>query len=165
MSLIFPITGQGLGFISGIIYNTIMKLLRIVLDTNVIVSALRSRLGASHRLLLLLGDKRFQVQLSVALLLEYEAALKKPNNGIKLSAGEKDDILDYLCSVAQHRKIHYLWRPTLKDPGDDMVLELAVASGADAIVTFNKKDFTGMDAFKLKIFSPQEFLGFLGGSK
>jgi len=142
-----------------------VKPLRIVLDTNILVSALRSRLGASHRLLLAIGDKRFQIQLSVTLLFEYEAAIKNPNNGIKLSAEDKDDILDYLCSEARHCKVNYLWRPCLKDPGDDMVLELAVASEASGIVTFNRRDFKGIEAWGLKVYSPQEFLTVLGGRK
>lgn len=136
-----------------------------MLDTNILVSALRSRLGASHRLLLSVGDNRFQIQLSVALLLEYEAAIKNPNSGIKLSAGEKDDILDYLCSEARHCKVHYLWRPCLKDPGDDMVLELAVASEASGVVTFNKRDFKGIEAWGLNIYTPQDLLKILGGEK
>lgn len=142
-----------------------MKPLKIVLDTNILVSALRSRLGASHRLLLSVGDNRFQIQLSVALLLEYEAAIKNPNSGIKLSAEEKDDILNYLCTEARHCKVHFLWRPCLKDPGDDMVLELAVASESSGIVTFNRRDFKGIGAWGLKIYSPQEFLTLLGGLK
>lgn len=142
-----------------------MKPLRIVLDTNILVSALRSRLGASHRLLLAVGDNRLQIQLSVSLLLEYEAAIKNPNCGIKLSPAEKDDILDYLCSEARHCKVHYLWRPCLKDPGDDMVLEVAVASEASGIVTFNRRDFKGIEAWGLKIYSPQEILKILGGLK
>jgi len=136
-----------------------------VLDTNILVSALRSRFGASHRLLLAVGDKRFQVQLSVSLLLEYEAAIKNPNSGIKLSTDEKNDILDYLCFEARHCKVHFLWRPCLKDPGDDMVLELAVASEASGIVTFNRRDFKGIEAWGLKVYSPQEFLTILGGRK
>ena len=136
-----------------------------MLDTNILVSALRSRLGASHRLLLSVGDNRLQIQLSVSLLLEYEAAIKNPNCGIKLSSTEKDDILDYLCSEARHCKVHYLWRPCLKDPGDDMVLEVAVASEASGIVTFNRRDFKGIEAWGLKIYSPKEILKILGGLK
>ena len=142
-----------------------MNPLKIVLDTNILVSALRSRLGASHRLLLSVGDNRLQIQLSVSLLLEYEAAIKNPNCGIKLSSTEKDDILDYLCSEARHCKVHYLWRPCLKDPGDDMVLEVAVASEASGIVTFNRRDFKGIEAWGLKIYSPKEILKILGGLK
>jgi predicted nucleic acid-binding protein len=94
------------------------------------------------------------MQLSVAMLLEYEAAIKNPNTGIKLSTEEKDDILDYLCSEARHCKVHYLWRPCLKDPGDDMVLELAVASEANGIVTFNRRDFKGIEVWGLKVYTP-----------
>jgi putative PIN family toxin of toxin-antitoxin system len=142
-----------------------VKPLKIVLDTNILVSALRSRLGASHRLLLAVGDNRFQIQLSVSLLLEYEAAIKNPKCGIKLSSAEKDDILDYLCSVAGQCKVHYLWRPCLKDPGDDMVLEVAVASEASGIVTFNRRDFKGIEAWGLKLYTPQDILKILGGRK
>lgn len=137
--------------------------LKIVMDTNVLVSAVRSSLGASHRLLLAVGDKRIQIQLSVPLLLEYEAAIKDPHCGIKLSNAEKDDILDYLCSQGKPCRVHYLWRPCLKDPGDDMVLEAAVASDAAGIVTFNRRDFKGVEAWGLRVYSPHEILRKLGG--
>jgi putative PIN family toxin of toxin-antitoxin system len=140
-----------------------MKPLKIVIDTNVIVSGLRSSLGASYKLLSLVGDERFECCLSVALVLEYESAIKRAATGIKLSAEEKDQVLDFLCASGRHQKVHFLWRPQLKDPGDDMVLELAVAAGAEAIVTFNRSDFKGSEKFGIKIVSPQEFLGRLGG--
>lgn len=140
-----------------------MKPLKIVVDTNVIVSGLRSSLGASYKLLSLVGDERFEYFLSVALVLEYESAIKRAATGIKLSAEEKDHVLDFLCASGRHQKVHFLWRPQLKDPGDDMVLELAAAAGAEAIVTFNQADFKGSERFGVKIVSPQEFLRRLGG--
>ena len=128
-----------------------------VLDTNVVVAALRSQLGASYRVLRLAGEGRFRVHLSVALVLEYESALKRHHEEIGLTARQIDDVLDYLCQVGVHEKVHFLWRPALKDPGDDMVLELAVASGA-TIVTFNKADFGAAPRFGANVQSPQEFL-------
>jgi len=101
--------------------------------------------------------------LSVALALEYETVGKRAASGSRLTNAEKDDVLDYLCAECIRQKIYFLWRPTLKDPTDDMVLEVAVASGAEAIVTFNKKDFGAAAGFGIKVLTPKEFLGSLGG--
>ena len=120
-----------------------MKPHRIVLDTNVVVSGLRSSEGASYKLLMALDDPRLRFYLSVTLVLEYESAIKRSATGIRLSSAEKDSVLDYLCQAGVHQQVHFLWRPCLKDPSDDMVLELAVAAGADKIVTFNQADFKG----------------------
>lgn len=142
-----------------------MKRHRIVLDTNVLVSALRSNQGASYKVLMLLGGERVEVCLSVALALEYEAVLMRPVSGIRLTAAQKEDVLDYLCTACIRQKVHFLWRPVLKDPGDDLVLEAAVASSAEAIVTHNTRDFLGAEQFNVKILTPQEFLKRLGGSR
>jgi putative PIN family toxin of toxin-antitoxin system len=136
---------------------------RIVLDTNVLVAALRSSTGASYKLLLQLGGAKVDFCLSVALALEYESVVKRPVSGSRLTNAEKDDVLDYLCAECVRQKVYFLWRPTLKDPADDMVLEVAVASGAEAIVTFNKKDFGAAGTFGIKVVSPKEFLESLGG--
>ena len=142
-----------------------MKRCRVVLDTNVFVSALRSNKGASYRVLKLLGGSDVEFCLSVALALEYESVMKRPASGSRLSAAEKDDILDYFCTRCIRQEIYFLWRPTLKDSSDDMVLEVAVASRAEAIVTYNKRDFEGAVRFGLKVFTPKEFLASLGGSR
>lgn len=139
-----------------------MKPYRIVIDTNVLVSALRSRRGASFALLRLLGDGRFEISVSVPLVIEYEKAAKKTVKRGGLSARDIDDILDFICTVARHRKIHYLWRPFLRDPKDDMVLELAVAGGSDFIITYNAKDFAGVGKFGIGVLGPKEFLGKIG---
>ena len=140
-----------------------MKVTRIVIDTNVIVSGLRSSLGASYKILGLVGSGSFEHCLSVALVLEYESVIKRAGSGIKLSSQEKDQFLDFLCMSGTHHKVHFLWRPQLRDPGDDMVLELAVAAEAKSIVTFNNTDFKGSEKFGIKVISPREFLGRLGG--
>jgi predicted nucleic acid-binding protein len=71
-------------------------------------------------------------------------------------------ILDFLCRSARHRAVYYTWRPCLPDPGDDMVLELAVAAGGATVVTFNRADFQGAERFGVRVLSPQEFLAEIG---
>jgi putative PIN family toxin of toxin-antitoxin system len=132
-------------------------MVRVVLDTNVLVAALRSRNGASFQLLRLVAPAApFQPSLSVPLVLEYEMALRRV-------LGAKDErieaVLDYLCQVADLREIYFLWRPFLRDPGDEMVLEVAVGAQASRIVTHNVRDFEGVEAkFGIRIVTPGEFL-------
>jgi putative PIN family toxin of toxin-antitoxin system len=135
---------------------------RIVLDTNVLVSALRSRRGASHKLLLLIDSAKFATVLSVAVFLEYEEAVKRMAGQITLSDVEVDDILDYVCEQAEHVTVSYTWRPMLSDPDDDMLLELAVAGHCDYIVTYNRRDFKGADAFGIQLRTPKELLQEIG---
>jgi len=140
-----------------------MKPPDIVIDTNVFVSALRSQLGASHRLFMFLETGRFEINLSVPLAIEYEDAGKRligQKGGLK--AKDIDDILDYVYSIARLRKIHYLWRPFLSDPKDDMVLELAVSAGCKIIVTYNKADFAGVEKFGIRVMTAREFLKEIG---
>ena len=99
---------------------------------------------------------------SVPLILEYESAAKRISRTLGLRHSDIDDILDYICSVAEHREIFYLWRPFLKDPGDDMVLELAVEAEADYIVTHNIRDFARIELFGISAVTPQEFLRDIG---
>jgi putative PIN family toxin of toxin-antitoxin system len=128
----------------------------VVLDTNVLVSALRSRRGASFAVVEHIGTGDFEIAVSVPLVLEYEDAMLRHRGA--LSAGEVRDIIDYVCSVARHHQVFFLWRPLLRDPNDDMVAEVAVAAGAQAIVTHNRRDFLGVDKFGLEIWSPQRLL-------
>jgi predicted nucleic acid-binding protein len=81
---------------------------------------------------------------------------------ITLSEKEIDDILDYVISKANHWKIFYLWRPQLKDPSDDMVLELAVTANCDYILTYNVKDFKGSEEFGIRVLTPKAFLEMVG---
>lgn len=135
---------------------------RIVVDTNVFITALRSRRGASHRLLLLIDSERFALNVSVPLILEYEAVAKRSLDELSLPEEVIDDILDYICAVSNHTKVFYLWRPFLRDPKDDMVLELAVAANCDFIITYNKKDFEGVEQFGVDLLTPKEFLQEIG---
>jgi putative PIN family toxin of toxin-antitoxin system len=135
----------------------------VVLDTNVLLVGLRSRRGASHRVLRLLAQDRVRICLSVPLALEYEAVLKREAVLLGLSEPDVDALVDFLCSVAQLVEVHFRWRPTLRDPGDDHLLELAVAAGGATIVTFNTRDFAGSERFGVRLLTPQEFLQELGG--
>jgi len=108
-----------------------MKSPQIVIDTNVFVSSLRSQYGASYKLFMFLGTGKYEANISVPLALEYEETAKRLIGEIALTVSEIDDILDYIYSVAKCRKIFYLWRPFLKDPEDDMLLELAVSAECD----------------------------------
>ncbi|MDQ3634352.1 MAG: putative toxin-antitoxin system toxin component, PIN family [Acidobacteriota bacterium] len=141
------------------------KIYQIVLDTNVLLSALRSQFGASYFLLSLIDDSRFQINLSVAMVLEYEDVLKRPEMNLNLNHQEIDDVLDFLCCVANLRQIFCLWRPTLRDPKDDFVLELAVESNCDYVITFNIKDFNEAEKFGIKAINPSEFLTVIGEIK
>jgi len=137
--------------------------LQIVMDTNVFYAALRSRRGASHRLLQEIGrNEAFQIHVSVPLVLEYEEIAKRHSRALALTHTDIDDILDYLCSVAGLHSIFYLWRPYLPDPEDDMLLELAVEAGCQRIVTYNQRDFRGSEQFGVRAVTPQEFLREVG---
>ena len=135
-----------------------MSVPKIVLDTSVLVSALRSRLGASFRVLELLGRGKFEVCLSVPLVLEYESAAKRISRSLGLRHSDIDDILGCMCSVGEHREIFYLWRPFLRDPSNDMVLELAVEGDCDFIVTHNTRNFEGVNSFGVMAITPQQLL-------
>lgn len=133
-------------------------MIKAVLDTNVMVAALKSSTGASYEILRLADEEVFQPVISVSLLAEYEDVLHRPNMGIVLSTAQIDAILDRICRVAVNQKIHYLWRPFLKDPKDDMVFEAALASAASFIVTFNHKDFQAARSMGVNTLSPNDFL-------
>lgn len=139
-----------------------MRLPSVVIDTNILVAGLRSRTGASFRLLSEIGNGRFHMNLSVPLVLEYEDVLLRPSSGVAIPPQAVADFLDYICAVGAHHEIFFLWRPYLKDPQDDMVLELAVKSGSERIVTFNGRDFAGSEKFGVCAVAPAEFLRSIG---
>jgi putative PIN family toxin of toxin-antitoxin system len=136
--------------------------LQLVIDTNVIVAGLRSPNGASYQVLQLLGNDLFDVHVSVPLILEYESAIQSHLSNLPITEEDVSAFLDFICQVAHAHEIYFLWRPLLSDPGDDMVLEVAVASASDAIVTFNKPDFRGCERFGLRLLTPAELLMEIG---
>ncbi len=127
-----------------------------MLDTNVLVAALRSRRGASFALLELVGTGAFDVVLSVPLVLEYEDAALRGR--LALSAKDIAAVIDYLCAVAIHQPIYFLWRPFVADPKDDMVAEVAFGSSADFLVTHNLRDFRRMPELGVAVITPAVFL-------
>jgi putative PIN family toxin of toxin-antitoxin system len=135
--------------------------MKIVIDTNVLVASLRSRRGASFKLVSLLPSNKFSIAISVPLVFEYEDALKRLSS---LAITEQDIgyLIDFLCKIGYHQEIFFLWRPFLSDPSDDHVLEVAVAAGCDAIVTYNKRDFKGIERFGLRVLDPRELLSEIG---
>ena len=134
----------------------------IVIDTNVLIAASRSRRGASFKVISLMDRGLFQLSVSVPLVLEYESVAKRISKSLGITYSDIDDILDYICHIASHRKIYYLWRPFLRDPGDDMVLEVAVESESDSIVTHNIRDFIGIEQFGIKAITPKQLLNKIG---
>ncbi len=142
-----------------------MKAPDIVLDTNVIISAQRSKRGASAKLVSLIGTGRFEIHLSVSLALEYEDVLRRQSNVLRLTREDVTDLIDALCALSHHHKIYFLWRSQLRNVGDELVLELAVAAKCNYIVTYNRKDFAGAEKFGLRVVTPKEFLQEIGELK
>lgn len=139
-----------------------MKPVNITTDTNVLIGALKSNRGASYKLLMLLTEDVFVSNVSVPLFIEYEAVAKRAGLVSGLTSEDIDAILDYFLSQSNIQKIFYLWRPVLRDPKDDLVLEVAVKSQSEYIITFNKKDFVGSEKFGIKVVTPYEFMTIRG---
>jgi len=138
---------------------------KIVIDTNVILSGLRSKNGYSFKLLELIPEFKFNIAISVPLILEYEAILNKYLENLDLTKIDIDILLNYFCKIGEHTKIYYLWRPFLKDPFDDHLLELAVSSQSNFIITFNLRDFNKIEKFGIKAITPKDFINLIGGTK
>jgi putative PIN family toxin of toxin-antitoxin system len=138
--------------------------MNVVLDTNVLVAALRSPAGASAELLRRALTQRLSPLCSVPLFLEYEAVLLRPE---QLAAAGADrasviNLLDVLAGAVTEVPIHFLWRPQLKDPNDDLVLEVAangqMLGSAVGIITFNVKDFLPQSLkFGVSVLTPRQF--------
>jgi len=148
--------------------------MKIVIDTNVFLSSLFSKNGASHKLVLWIlnqykdSHKKYNV-VSNTLVTEYEDVLTRDKNIEKFknfSIDEIKDFIDGICLISNHQKINFMWRPFLKDSNDDMVLEIAFNSKADYIVTYNIKDFKGVkENFNIEIITPKEFLLKIGENR
>jgi putative PIN family toxin of toxin-antitoxin system len=128
-----------------------------VLDTGVLVAALRSDRGSSRQILLGAIRQEFELQISVPLMIEYEAVLTRAEHleASGLTRGEVGRVLDLLAVVAKPVRLSYRWRPFLTDPNDDMVLETAINGGAAAVVTFNSRHFAeAAKTFRCRIYAP-----------
>jgi putative PIN family toxin of toxin-antitoxin system len=134
---------------------------RIVLDTSVLVAALRSRLGAGNAILRLVAQKRLVLLATPPLFLEYEDVLKRPEHRLVhgLSSEELDDFLGELAALVEPVELHFRWRPQVHDTNDEMVLEAAINGDADALVTYNTADFSAAAArFSVPVLTPANFL-------
>ena len=142
--------------------------MRLVLDTGVVVAALRSDQAASRQLLLAALDQRVVVLLSVPLMLEYEAVLTRPEQleVTGLTIEETNAVLDALVAVAEPVTLRFLWRPRLKDPNDEMVLETAVNGQASHLVTFNLRHLgEAPKGFGIHVNTPGEIWREIRGAK
>lgn len=136
-------------------------MIRVALDTDVIIAARRSRSGASNALLRALRDGEMEAVASVPMLLEYEAVMMRPEQRQAMGVSEADvtAFLDVLSTLLIPVLPYFLWRPRLRDPNDEMVLDAAVNGGAKIIVTFNKRDYLpGATQFNLQVLAPSEAL-------
>lgn len=135
--------------------------MKIVLDTDVIVAALRSPSGASAELLRRARRGKITLAASVSLFMEYEAVCSRPEHlaASGLNARQLDLFLDGLATIVQPVEVHFLWRPQLRDPADELVLEATVNASARALLTFNQKHFAGVaNRFQIEVVTPGEFL-------
>ncbi len=142
-----------------------MKKSGVVIDTSVLVSALKSNRGASYKILSLMPAGKFEFHLSVPLVCEYESVLKRSELNLTWTMDEIDELLDIICLLGVKHEIWYLWRPLLQDAGDEFVAEVAVTAQAEAIVTHNVRDFRGMEKFGIEVLTPKEFLQRIGEAK
>ncbi|MFH0974613.1 MAG: putative toxin-antitoxin system toxin component, PIN family [Spirochaetota bacterium] len=135
----------------------------VVIDTNVLYQALRSKKGASYYILKLIRNQKITIALSLPVFKEYEDVLKRPDklSDLKLNSSDVDKILRFLAYIGKPTTIYYLFRPNLKDEKDNIFIELAVASNSEYIITSNKRDFIHSNELKfddIKIITPAEFV-------
>jgi putative PIN family toxin of toxin-antitoxin system len=135
--------------------------MRCILDTDVLIAGLRSATGASRYIIELIGRREITAIASVGMMMEYEEVLKRPEHlaAANLTSEQADSLLDAFASLFELVSLHFLWRPTLKDPDDEMILEAAVNGQADVILTFNTRHFTQAALrFGIETMKPSTFL-------
>src|SRR2546430_9681372 len=134
---------------------------RVVVDTSVVVAARRTRKGPGNAVLGLVAERRLQLLATPPLFLEYEDVLKRADqrmaNGLSLE--QIDEFLAELAAHVEPVDLHFMWRPQVRDPGDEMVLEAAINGDADALITYNVSDFAvAADRFAVRVLRPAEIL-------
>lgn len=132
------------------------------------VAAIRSDRGASRELLAGVLERRFILLMSVPLMIEYESVMTRPEHleASRLSQEDVQLLLDAVATTAEAVTLDYLWRPSLADADDDMVLETAVNGAAEVVVTFNRRDFgAAAETFGLTVMSPSEAVTWIRGSR
>ncbi len=135
----------------------------IVVDTNVLISALIGRGGHSRQVIRACLKEECVPLMGTTLFLEFEAVMGRETLFKKclLSENERRTLFDAFLHVCRWVNVYYTWRPNLPDEGDNHILELAVAGGAESIVTQNTKDFQdGALLFPaIRILHPKDFPG------
>ena len=134
-------------------------------DTDMIVAAMRSPGGASAAILRAVRREKVDLLLSVPLAMEYEAVCLRPEHQIASGLSEQEVLIfvDTVIAMAEPVKIHFLWRPQLRDPSDEMVLETAVNGQADLLVTFNARDYgTVPERFGIQVMTPRRAMERIG---
>ena len=136
--------------------------MRVVLDTNVLVAALRSRRGASFAVIDLLPSDTFESCVSVSLYNEWQDVTGRSDViPPKVARADVAEFIDFIALHSHRQEIYYRLRPNLSDPGDDLLVELAFAAGATRIITHNVRDFTGVERFGITAITPGQFLQLL----
>lgn len=139
--------------------------MRAVMDTNVLVSAFRSRQGASYEVYRLLRLGQWRCLVSNHLLLEYEEQLTRQASDLCLGAPEIDEVLNLVCGRGEQWTLRYDWLPVLaNDPDDEPLVQLAHESTGRLIVTHNIRDLQSCAGLGISILRPSEFLGKLRAS-
>jgi putative PIN family toxin of toxin-antitoxin system len=134
---------------------------RVVLDTSVVVAALRTRSGAGNAVLRLVATQRLIPLATPPLFLEYEDVLKRPEQRLvhSLATDAIDEFLAELAALIEPVEVHFHWRPLLRDPNDEMVMEAAINGRADALVTYNIADFAlAGERFSMPVIHPAVLL-------
>jgi len=135
----------------------------LILDTSVLIAGLRSSRGASYALLGLVGSERFSAGLTAALVLEYEAVCMRSLDVLGLTADDVREFLDYFCRVGKLAAVRFRMRPSVADPDDELVLEAAIATESEWIVTHNIRDMAvGAARYRIEVIRPGEALRRLG---
>jgi putative PIN family toxin of toxin-antitoxin system len=135
--------------------------MRIVLDTSVVVAALRTRSGAGNAVLRLVAQRRVTILATPPLFLEYEEVLKRAEQQLAhgLTPEAVDEFLAELAALIEPVELHFQWRPQGPDPNDEMVLEAAINGQADVLVTYNLADFAGIaERFRIEVMHPADLL-------
>lgn len=135
--------------------------MKIVIDTSVWISALITKDSEARELLRFVFQKKVIPQMGETLFKEYESVMKRKKIQAltPLSADEQTELFNAYLATCRWNDIYYTWRPNLKDEGDNFLVELAVASGAEAIITYNTRDFKNAELiFSHKIITPQEYI-------
>ena len=135
--------------------------MRVVLDTSVVVAALRTRSGVGNAVLRLVAQRRVTILATPPLFLEYEEVLKRPEHRLAhgLTPERIDEFLAELAALIEPVELHFQWRPQGRDPNDEMVLEAAINGRADVLVTYNVADFVGVaERFRISVIHPADLL-------